>query len=77
MTKELADSVGLVEGEKALYFPFYCNHGVRPQTVTIKEVTMDYKDFIIVNVKFEFDDDLHTVDVSELITKKEVLKMLE
>ena len=80
MTKELADSVGLVEGEKVLYLPFYCDHGDTLREAIVKEVITDYWNFVTVKVKIKYtenDDELYIVERSELYTKREILKMFE
>lgn len=75
MNRESAKSIGLFEGEKVLYIPYYCSYGTKLQVVTIKKILCD-DDYFGVSIKPE-GREARTVDKADLYTKKQVLEMLE
>jgi len=72
MSKELAEQFGIKIGEKVIY-PNYIPYVVRLEVVTVKDITTNYKDEIVVLTE----EHEGYLDITDIYTKDTLIKMFE
>ena len=72
MSAELAEQFGMKIGQKVIY-PNYTPYVVRLEVVTVKDITTNYKDEIIVLTE----EHEGYLDITDIYTKEGLIKILE